>query len=71
MRYQLGAILNLHVHDVVISRNQFVAYPYRGLEGDIGFLHGNHAVFQTHTVLPQLKLFSRGFGLYLSLVNVI
>ncbi len=34
----LKIISNLHVHDVLISRNQLVAHLNRGLETDIRFL---------------------------------
>jgi len=52
----LSRVLNTHVHDVAVGLDHAVSDMQRGLEADLGFLHGEHGFFQAHLGVAQLNL---------------
>lgn len=63
--------LHLHVHDVVISRHQFIPHLHRRLEGNARLLHGDHGVGQTDRVVAGGKALAQVVGLDLGVADVL
>ena len=50
------AVLHLHIHHIGVGLHQAVAHLQRGLKADLGFLHGDHGLFQADGRVFHLHL---------------
>ena len=50
------AVLHLHIHHIGVGLHQAVAHLQRGLKADLGFLHGDHGLFQADGWVFHLHL---------------
>ena len=51
-----AGLLHLHIHHIGVGLHQAVAHLQRGLKADLGFLHGDHGLFQADGRVFHLHL---------------